>query len=336
MSARWSEIEFIKSLANKGHVADDNLVFGIGDDCAVINQQAGKQFLVTTDMLVEGVHFDLSWHPPEALGEKCIAVNLSDIAAMGGRPRFAFISIAIPESINNPWLSRWSDGVTRMLERFNCVLAGGDTVYGKELTVNVTIFGDVEPKKAVYRHGASAGQHIFVSGPLGSAAAGLILCRDHRNRSYFNTDLAEPFKKQHLSPVPEVELGTVLAESGMVTAMQDISDGIATDIAHLCCNSGVGAIINEELLPQQEGFSEMCRMIKLDSTELQISGGEDYRLVFTVEEGKDRELIRYLERKRLNRVSCIGKTRKEKGVLLVKEDTQIDISFKGYEHTSQG
>ena len=175
MKTKWSELDLIALFAEKtGSAESDGLLKGIGDDCAIFTgTDEGSPWLVTTDILVEDIHFSRSWHPPHLLGRKSIAVNLSDIAAMGGQPRFALISIALPDDIDRDWVVAWSEGAQEILGEYDCVLIGGDTARGPQLVVNVVILGVAQQGKALERNRAAGGENIYVSGPLGSAAAGL-------------------------------------------------------------------------------------------------------------------------------------------------------------------
>ncbi len=237
---RLTEKQIIKQIRDRCTTGSDQLVRGIGDDCAVIRRGADLVELVTTDTLVAGVHFEPAWHPPELLGRKAAAVNLSDIAAMGGRPRYAFMSLGLAADYQPEWLSSLITGFLARLEECGAVLAGGDTVSSPKGTVlSVTILGEAAADRVLLRSGAAVGDLILVSGSLGEAAAGLELCR----RGYHATAPAtwQSLLKAHLDPEPELELGALLAASGMVSAMMDLSDGLATDLAHICRESGVGA-----------------------------------------------------------------------------------------------
>ncbi len=332
--ASWSERTFIEKLQNKGVGARAGVIVGIGDDCAVIKHPPDSHLLITTDMLVEKVHFDLSWHPARKLGMKCIAVNLSDVAAMGGEPLYAFVSLAIPDHTKSAWLQQFMDGVTMMLQKYDCALIGGDTVSSEKLTVNVTIVGTTGKKKALLRNSAAPGQKIYVSGPLGYAAAGLALCKKQRKETFFDDELFEMLREQHLVPEPEIPLGQVLRASGCVAAMQDLSDGIATDLAHICTASDVQGILYQEKLPGRALLDRVCRDLDADPVALQLSGGEDYRLVFTVRTGKDEELIEILKKHDCGPVYCVGEIHEGKGLFLKTADGSLqDISYHGFEHT---
>ncbi|MBU4118883.1 MAG: thiamine-phosphate kinase, partial [Proteobacteria bacterium] len=224
----------------------DDLVVGIGDDCAVYRTASDRVSLVTTDTMVEGVHFDLAWHPPAELGRKAAAVNISDIAAMGGLPRFALLSLAVNPATGSQWLDAFMAGFQAVLAEHDVVLIGGDTVQsGHESVFSITMIDEMVEGELVTRKGARVGDVVLVSGFLGEAAAGLALCR-----LALGQDIAwQSLVGAHLDPVPQVALGRVLAASGWVHAMQDLSDGLATDLAHICAESGVGAVVAAEKIP---------------------------------------------------------------------------------------
>lgn len=302
------------------------LFMGIGDDCALFGNQSSNPWMISTDMLVNDIHFNLLWHDPYRLGRKSISVNISDIAAMGGVPQFVLLNLCLPDNVAITWVEDMLRGVSDICRQFGCELIGGDTVSGKELSLSVTVIGTSDGVKPVKRSGAQSGDLIYVSGFLGSAALGLELFQ----RDPDSTDLT-PFHYAHLDPLAQVNLGRELAQQEIVSAMQDISDGIATDLAHLCFESGVGARIYEHMLPMQEGFSALCTKLGLDSTALQLKGGEDYQLVFSVPQNKRACLEDMLDKG----FSCtqIGTIETGEGVVLVREDgRKEDISYQGYEH----
>jgi thiamine-monophosphate kinase len=251
---------------------------GIGDDCAVLHLPPGHESLVTTDFTLEGIHFRRDWHPAEVVGHRCLARGLSDIAAMGGEPVAAFLSLALPRDSSQAWVGRFARSLIGLAEKYGVTLAGGDTAESPNgILADVVVMGTVPKGKAVLRSGARPGDHIFVSGALGGSAAALVRLR------------AKPGKKlnpreflRHFYPEPRVELGRVLREKGLASAMIDLSDGLSTDLAHICEESGVGAEIASELLPRAR-VGKPGREVDLD---LALHGGEDYELLFTAPAGK--------------------------------------------------
>ena len=177
----------------------ENLVRGIGDDCAVIEKSPDTYWLVTMDTLVETVHFDTHWHPPEKLGRKAVAVNVSDIAAMGGKPQFVFLSLALPDGFDENWLHEFSLGIARSCREYECILSGGDTVKSAGgIGITITVIGEVESAQVLYRNNAKPGDEIWISGFLGQAAAGLELCRSGQKDTI--QPFLEPLVEAHLNP----------------------------------------------------------------------------------------------------------------------------------------
>ena len=334
MQPNWSELDIISLFSGRIGAADTpGLMEGIGDDCAIFTSSTTHNWLVTTDMLVEGVHFDRSWHPPDLLGRKSIAVNLSDIAAMGGIPLFVLASVALPPQIEKDWVEQWSIGAAAIMEEYGCTLIGGDTVKGPALTINIVVLGIAPSEETILRRTAGVEEQIYVSGSLGFAAAGLEICRQPPLFESLPKAEREPFVAKHLNPVPRVKLGQTLAASGMVSAMQDISDGVATDLAHICTQSGVGAEVRADLLPGADALQKVCGRLNSAVVDLQLSGGEDYELLFTVKKGKDEELLALLQNRGGEKVYRIGRTVPGETVRLISAEGSLDIGFKGYQHT---
>ncbi|NNF47359.1 MAG: thiamine-phosphate kinase [Desulfofustis sp.] len=333
MQANWSELDMISLFSGRIGAADTpGLMEGIGDDCAIFTSSDGHNWLVTTDMLVEGVHFDRSWHLPDLLGRKSIAVNLSDIAAMGGTPLYVLASVALPQQIEKDWMEQWSMGAASIMEEFGCTLIGGDTVKGAVLTINIVVLGSAPHEGTILRRTASVGENVYVSGNLGFAAAGLEICRQPALFDSLTRDELEIFTAKHLNPIPRVKLGQTLAASGMVSAMQDISDGVATDLAHICTQSGVGAEVLADLLPGTDSLDKVCRSLNSTAVDLQLSGGEDYELLFTVKKGKDEDLLTFLQDRGGEKVHRVGRTVPGEKVRLISPEGSVDIGFKGYQH----
>jgi len=335
-----NERDIISSIRNtviSGQQA--GLVQGIGDDCAVIDKDGRLVWLVTMDTLVEGIHFDRTWHPAEKLGRKSVAVNISDIAAMGGRPVFAFLSLGLPQGFDPDWFSSFSQGITDACSKYNCFLAGGDTVRSNEgVIITITVIGEMGNDQVVYRSGAVAGDTIWVTGSLGMAAAGLQLCQRGINPI---PEVLQPCVAAHLDPQPRVKLGSLLAEKKLVHAMMDLSDGLATDLSHLCRESGVGAVIEAEKLPTAPSLEEFPSLLGLDdSIDLAISGGEDYELLFTASADSAAEIISTADQTGVS-VAPVGHIVEQPGIRLrrLSKDGSImetDVSYSGFDHFSKG
>lgn len=323
-----NERDLIGKILSQFTDSSDLLLKGIGDDCAVIAESGQLCWLVSTDVLVESVHFVREWHDPYNLGRKSVAVNFSDIAAMGGTPRFILISLVLPNKTPDEWLQKWHDGVKSMLGEFSSVLIGGDVARGAQLTINVTVIGTAHPESVVYRSGAEPDQDIYVTNNLGSSAAGFeLLNRGINSRSKFL-----PLIKAHLDPQPQVKIGSMLAESRLISSMQDISDGIATDLSHICKASDVSAVLDGRKIPIDSLVQEMASEFNVSALDLALYGGEDYQLVFT-SDTENRSKIQDITMSTGVPITRVGNTHRGPAkVTLGGDGHQKDITFKGFEH----
>lgn len=252
---------------------------GIGDDCAVLRLAAHQEFLVTTDFSLEGIHFRRDWHPPESVAHRCLTRGLSDIAAMGGKPVAAFLSLASPKDLPQSWIRRFSRSLIRLAEKFGVTLAGGDTAESpRGILADIIVVGAAPTGKSVLRSGARPGDRIFVSGKLGASAAAVLRMQQKKPKKKPNPrDYS-----RHFFPEPRVEVGRILRENRLASAMIDTSDGLSTDLAHLCEESGVGAQLDVALIPRAS-VGKPAHKVDLD---LALHGGEDYELLFTSPPGK--------------------------------------------------
>ena len=251
---------------------------GIGDDCAVLRLPPGRESLVTTDFTLEGIHFRRDWHPPESVGHRCLARGLSDIAAMGGEPVAAFLSLALPRDLHQSWVGRFARSLISLAEKHGVSLAGGDTSESPNgILADIILVGTAPKGKSVLRSGARPGDRIFVSGELGGSAATMLQMRSKPRKKLNPRDYP-----RHFYPEPRIELGRILREKGLTSAMIDTSDGLSTDLAHLCEESGVGAELDATLIPRAR-VGKPAREVDLD---LALHGGEDYELLFTARPGK--------------------------------------------------
>jgi thiamine-monophosphate kinase len=253
------------------------LVTGIGDDCAVLRVRAGDEFLVTTDFSLEGVHFRRDWHPAESVGHRCLARGLSDIAAMGGEPVAAFLSLALPRDLPQAWVRRFLRGLIGLAKKYGVMLAGGDTAQSPDgILADIIVVGSVPKGRSLLRSGARPGDRIFVSGALGESAAAV-------QRMQATSKKVGPKEyARHFYPEPRVEIGRMLREKKLASAMIDTSDGLSNDLAHLCEESGVGAELNAAAIPRAR-VGKPAREVDVD---LALHGGEDYELLFTSPAGR--------------------------------------------------
>jgi thiamine-monophosphate kinase len=282
MSHFTSENQIVQFLQTRYATQSPLLIKGIGDDAAVIQAgHADEYWLVTTDTLLEGVDFRREWTTPRLLGRKSIAVNLSDLAAMGARPRFFTVSLAIPLDISKQWIRGFYDGLTAMESSEGAQLIGGDLSQSKSgIMVSITALGESLNRKIIYRSGGCAGDFLYVTGILGRSEAGLRLLETGctKSRSLPRREAL----RAHRAPEARCEAGFWLAQCGMVRCMMDLSDGLSIDLPRMCSASGVGAEIYLADLP----VYSKSRLWDCDPQELALHGGEDYELLFAVSKSK--------------------------------------------------
>jgi thiamine-monophosphate kinase len=286
----------------------------IGDDCALLRPNAGLELAVTTDMLVEGRHF-LPGADPASLGYKSLAVNLSDLAAMGAAPRFALLCLGLP-SVDEPWLQAFSAGFFELAERHGVELIGGDTTRSPLRTVAITAIGEVPAGVALFRGAARPGDDIWVSGELGGAALALV-----------HPEIASAGAKLH-RPEPRVELGERLR--GLAHAAIDVSDGLTSDLGHILERSQVGALVHYAQVPRPQVFRELGeRQLEQDSV---LSGGDDYELLFTAPPERRDELAA-LSRELQLPLTRIGSIQPGAPRLQVLDAQGRPMAFRrGYDH----
>lgn len=281
-----TEQEFIEFVAQRARTFRPKPAVGIGDDTAVLDLPPGSQTLLTTDLLTEGVHFRADSTSGELLGRKALAVNLSDIAAMGGRPHSCVVAVGFPRGTAVSYARGVARGLVDMARAHRVALVGGDTCAARALFVNVTLLGLVEEDGAVTRSGARAGDHLHVTGTLGASAAGLAILAGRGRRPCgvsIRRDASQSCRKKatraHLDPVPRCKAGRALGLTGIATSMIDLSDGMAQDLPRLCNASGVGAVVSLAALPVDPLAATLCGAG--DALRLALCGGEDYELMFT-------------------------------------------------------
>ena len=325
-----------------------SLHLGIGDDAAVFRQRAGFDTVITADMLVEGVDFRLSagWTTPRDLGHKALAVSLSDVAAMGARPRFCLLSVGVPRPLwRGGFAEEFYRGVRALAATYGLRIIGGDTSSTPErVVIDSVVVGEVRRGRALVRGGAKAGDQIFVTGSLGGAAAGLKILESRRAEdgrrasrrvlraaSTVNalTRAERGLVRRQNNPLPRVEWGALLGERGIASALIDLSDGLSSDLAHVCRESGVGARIEASLLP----LDPLLRASGLDADAalaLALDGGEDFELLFTVGPRKAARLPREVSGVPVTRV---GEVTGERGkVRFVRDGRAALLRPGGFEH----
>jgi thiamine-monophosphate kinase len=361
-----NEFDFIQRLRDqtRSRKHSTRLVTGIGDDAGVISQLAGRATVVTTDLLVEGIDFYRDATPPHLLGHKALAVSLSDIAAMGARPLWSLVSIGLPDDVwNGTFKDEFFEGYLTLADEYGVALAGGDVSRTVEqIVIDSILLGEVSSGAAVLRSTAQPGDRIYVTGALGGSAAGLKLIemgarvasrqeadgRQQEDAEVRGTsptvregsavqddersedDSIQALLLRHLRPSPRVGWGIVLGEERLASAMIDISDGLSSDLAHLCRESNVGALLQSAEIPIDRDVIKLCGRRALDPLDLALHGGEDFELLFTVHPNNAARLPKRVDGVA---ISCIGEITSDPGVIRLAEKNRVwDLEPQGFEH----
>ncbi|MCC3702150.1 thiamine-phosphate kinase [Rouxiella badensis] len=320
------EFDLIARYFNRYRTARQDVQLGIGDDCALLTVTDKQQIAVSTDTLVEGIHF-LKTISPADLGYKALAVNLSDLAAMGADPAWVSLALTLPE-VNTDWLEAFSDSLFEQLDYYGMQLIGGDTTRGP-LSMTLTIQGLVPAGRALLRSGARVGDWIFVTGTLGDSAAGLAILQD---RLAVNDDKAsQALIKRHLRPQPRVLQGQALRQ--LANSAIDISDGLISDLRHILKASDCGARIDLDLLPYSQ---EMQQYVDPEqAVKWALTGGEDYELCFTVPEINRGALEVALAQLGV-RFTCVGQIAPlSEGIKYQRSGETVELEWQGFDHFAQ-
>jgi thiamine-monophosphate kinase len=307
------ELELIQRIRRSAARGRQKPRHGIGDDCAVLDLPRGHEVLVTTDFTLEDIHFRRTWHPADSVGHRCLARGLSDIAAMGGTPRAAFLSLALPADLPQDWVDDFMGGLLKLARKYTIPLAGGDTSQSPNgILADIIVVGSVPTGKALLRSGAKAGDILYVSGTLGASIATLQALRSRKR-------LRPSSHLRHFYPDPRIALGQYLREKNLASAMIDTSDGLSTDLRHICDESRVGAVVESASLPATPGK---------DGSDYALHGGEDYELLFTAP--PNRRIPRQIAGTPITR---IGEIVRGKQIKLVNADgTSQPLQAAGWQH----
>lgn len=320
---RQGELSLIEAIRTRAK-AGSGVRVGIGDDCAVLRPPAGREVVVTTDFSLEGRHFRRDWHPANSVGHRCLARGLSDLAAMGAWPLSAFLSIALPGDLRSTaagrrWVTGFLDGLLRLADATGTPLSGGDTAAapGDAVLADIVLVGTVPRGRALLRSGARVGDGLYVTGLLGGSAAELAALTQTPGRFRRAVDDgAHP----HLFPAPRLRVGQTLLRRGLATAAIDLSDGLSTDLHHLCAASGVGALVDADALP--------LHPFAAGSLDLALNGGEDYELLFTAKAKSN--LPRVLQGVPVTRIGMMVAA--TQGVRLQRNGRTQSLVAAGWEH----
>jgi len=327
------EFGLIERIKTKLAFPHQDIIKGIGDDACAIETQKGRLLLSTIDALIEDVHFDLRFTSAYNLGKKSLAVNISDIAAMGGTPRFFLVSLGIPSKISVEFIDEFVTGLHETANSFQTYVVGGDTSFSPEkLNINITLLGEAFPSDVIYRDNAHVGDQVFVTGTLGDSALGLEILMNRKGLSR----VEERFKdlvERHCNPTPRVAEGRLIAENRIASAMIDISDGIISDLGHICEQSKVGAKIWLDKLPTSEAFQKHSHEFTDRPMDLALGGGEDYELLFTVDRGNV-DLLNRMKNRFKTKVTHIGEVVEPNEGIAVLDNCgkRYVVGKKGFDH----
>lgn len=307
------------------------VIRGIGDDCAVLRPSPGMELLVTTDTQEEQVHFRRDWSTPQDIGWRCLAVNVSDIAAMGGTPLGAVIALAVPAALAVAFLEDLYDGLQELATMYGCPIIGGNVSQASEhLSVTMTVLGEVPAGQGAYRSGAHVGDEIWVTGSLGSAKAGLeVLLHPEITAALHAPNALACYRR----PRPRLREAQYLRQHGVLHSLIDISDGLSSDLAHICAASGVGAQLMAADLPLGVDVPQVAQALQRDPLALALHGGEDFELCLTAPAGSLAPLQADFTQQFQCPLVCIGTIQAGDAITVCFPDgTQQPLQAQGYDH----
>lgn len=311
----FGEIGLIKKISKNIKLFSKDIVKGIGDDAAVLKFDKKHYLLLTTDTLVEDDHFNLKWFTPEQIGSKAIESNVSDIASMGGFPEYALISLTIPKNTNTNFVDKLYYGINKNCKKYKINIIGGNFSNGKNIVINVMLIGFVEKKNLCLRSNAKVNDLILVTGNLGASRAGLQLLRHNKKGTSIN---------YYLNPKCKLNIGRKLSNS--VNAMEDVSDGLASEVLNICNESKTGAVIYKEKIPLNKNTINDAKKLKKDPYDYALFGGEDFELVFTIPKNR----LKSLKREKI-KYFVVGKIlSKKQGICLLDKNKKKRLSY-GYD-----
>lgn len=325
------EFRLIQRLKKKKFFSYPSILKGIGDDCAVVKTSNSQSLLITCDLLLEGVHFNLAYTDSYQLGKKALAVNLSDIAAMGGIPLYYLVSLGLPPTLPLDFVDNLYKGMKEMSEEYKISLIGGNLSSSKKVFIDITMIGLSPPEEIIYRNGAQTGDVILVTGTLGDSSLGLTVLKSKKKKK--KTPALLKIMEKHLTPKPRLKEGRFLAAHQLASAMIDISDGLILDLQHLLNESKKGAEIWIDKLPISPQTIYYSQIYKKDPVTLALTGGEDYELLFTLPKKMFKRYQELSQNLPLD-ATIIGKITSEKGKIhLIKKDGSLyHLKGKGFLH----
>jgi thiamine-monophosphate kinase len=309
------------------------VVLGPGDDAALV-ELGDRQGVLTTDLMVEGVHFLRETVTAADLGYKALVVNVSDVAAMGGSPRFALVSLGLPSDVEAPWVVELYGGLRAAAAEYATAIVGGDTSRADRIVISIAVVGEVMPGGAILRSGATPGDAVVVTGSLGASAGGLVLSRAdaHVVAQAVSDGWGRELLDAHFRPTARVGEGQTLAGRG-ATAMMDVSDGLSLDLSRLCRESGVGAIVHLTEVPVAAGLTQLADVAPVDPVRLALEGGEDYELLATMPVDRVAGATDLLSERFGTALTVIGEVREGEGLVARDRDgAELPLEPRGWDH----
>jgi thiamine-monophosphate kinase len=325
------EFSLISRIAKIVGVHDKDVIVPLGDDAAVVKLDSSRYTIFATDILIQDVHFSLQFGSPRQLGYRALAVNVSDVAAMAGLPRFAVVSLGVRDRTEVSMVEELYEGMKEAADDYGMDIVGGDTSSAAQTVINVAVIGEVEPELLRTRSEARVGDTILVTGFLGASAAGLELLLNPREGRLSEWD--EELRRRHLLPVARIREARIASRLG-ARAMEDISDGLIAEVTHICEQSRVGARVHTGAVPVARGLEEVAQGVHKCSLDFALGGGEDYELVLTAPQELAQAIASAVESQTGTKVSIVGEiTPPEEEITFLDDAGQrIDVASKGYEH----
>lgn len=322
ITSEWALIKKIKKMT-ASLPSPGSLVAGIGDDCSIFKISKTKYGLISTDISIENVHFNKKFSSPEEIGYKAMVGNLSDIAAMGGLPLFAYVSIGIPKDLDEQFILKIYKGLIKAAKKNKTYIAGGDTSRSNEIIINISIYGETEKNYLIRREGTNIGDKIFITGHIGDSMAGLeILKNTIINKKY------SLLVNKHKKPEPRIFLSRSIINKFSPTAMIDVSDGLLSDLSHICENSGKGFLLDAENLPVSKSLIKYCLINNKNIYDYALNSGEEYELLFTAKHDQKINKINGVI------ITQIGEIIKS-GYLIKNDNIKKSVKISGYDHFSR-
>ena len=329
---KLSEFSLIDRISHRFNKYGKDIVKGIGDDAAVIKFNKNTHLLYTCDALVSGVHFNPEYSTPYEIGRKAAAINISDIASMGGKPKYLLVSLFLPKNTTEKFIDELYKGLNKECDLYDINIIGGNISRNNRFIIDLFLVGEVSSDRVLFRSGAQVGDMVLVTGTLGDSAAGLKLLK---NRQLNISQLEKKrLVSRHLTPSPRIREGAVISQLKKANSMIDISDGLSNDLSHICDESKVGTRLFIDRIPVSDAAKKVAKLTGRSFIDLAINGGEDYELCFTVPKRYADNISRHIEKETSVKVTIIGEIiPKLQGRWLINnQGEKFPLTPKGWDH----